>query len=157
MGIARFEEVSKDCGKVFVNSYFGQEYFIDVTKPEDAIFRIGGTAVNEVASYEGVILSTLPNNKCRVRAFKNETEYFETEAILSPDNWQDDDLHCWIYEYYELDMEGRTPSWIASKNKLNKVDCIFINLDILNKSDEILKRYRISPFYRAHKVIIFNG
>lgn len=153
MGIARFEEISKNTGVVHMQTYFNEQYSVKVEKPESASFKLGGTAVNEIAIFEGLILDFLPNNKCRFRAYKTDSLFFEGIAEVSPEKWSDDDTHCWVLEYYDLEMEGKPVSWLACKNKLSKIDCIFINLDIVDASNKISNRYRISPFFCSHKIV----
>lgn len=153
MGIARFEENSKNTGVVHMQTYFNEQYSVEVEKPLSANFKFGGTAVNEVAVFEGLILEFLQDNKCKFRAYKPDGSLFEGIAEVSPEKWTDDDMHCWVLEYYDLEMEGKPVSWLACKNKLSKIDCIFINLDIVDEFSSIIKRYRMSPFFCNYRIV----
>ena len=77
MGIARFEENSKNTGVVHMQTYFNEQYSVEVEKPLSANFKLGGTAVNEVAAFEGLILEFLQGNKCKFRAYKPDGSLFE--------------------------------------------------------------------------------
>jgi hypothetical protein len=156
MGIARFEE-NNNSGTVHITTYFNSQYSVDVVKDNNELtFKMGGTGVNEVAIFEAIILEYLDKDKCKFRAFKNDYDYFEGIAELSPEEWNNGDMHCYILEYYSLDIEGNQASWIACKNSPKKLDCIFINLDIVDKENKVCKRYRCSPFFSKYKIINFE-
>jgi hypothetical protein len=146
MPIATFE-CNGDEGMLHVKTYFGEEHTIPCRKESDEIFRLGGTAVNEVLSYEGVLLNY---EQKKFRAFNSPTEYFDGEGELSPEGWDDpSDRHCYITEYYDLEIEGKSPGWIISRRPLQDVSGafqVFINLDILDGGGNIMRRFRVSPF-----------
>lgn len=152
-------EHEANIGLLKLTTHFGQNVVIRCLKCDDESFRLGGTAVNEVIAYEGVVLK-LPHesNSVDFRAFRSEDISFESNGILSDEDWTEADLHCWITEYYDIHMEGKPPGWFVSKNPIKDAHYLFINLDILDGGGNILRRYRVSPFTGEYKIMeIFNG
>ena len=69
--------------------------------------------------------------------------------VYVSENWQtewDGALGLW-----DNDPETNQP-----KNLVQKIDCIFINLDLVDSDNKVFKRYRISPFFCKHKLIDFE-
>jgi hypothetical protein len=130
-------------GTLTVLTHFDTTHVISCTKHDGEFFRLGGTAVNEVAIYEGVILN-LPLST--FRAFVSKDHIVEGRGVLSPENWSDADLHCYVHEHYPLDMEGKTPEWLIASRPLQNAHHIFVNLDVLDGGGNLIKRYRVSPF-----------
>jgi hypothetical protein len=131
-------------------THFGTEHDIVCTKNPDEIFRVGGSAINDIAIYEGLLLST-PSETDRLSSFRayinNDTDFVDT-GVLSPEDWQDEsDRHCYVMEYYPLDMEGSKPQWIICKDIISQPNHIFVNVDILDGGNNQVKRYRISSFF----------
>jgi hypothetical protein len=150
MVLASFEHEGNS-GALSVLTHFDSKHVIRCTKHDGESFRLGGTAVNEVMVFEGVILN-LPLSV--FRAFRS-TGDFEGHGTLSPEQWSDADLHCWVHEYYPLDMEGKTPEWFIASRPLQNAHHIFINLDVLDGGGNVIKRYRVSPFTGEHVVLEF--
>jgi hypothetical protein len=153
MPIATFES-NGDEGMLHIKTYFDTEHVIICQKEPNETFRLGGTAVNEILSYEGMLLNY---EKKGFRAFTSPAQYFDGEAVLSPEGWDDpSDRHCYITEYYDLEVEGKSPGWIISRRPLqDKPEAfqVFINLDVLDGGGNIIKRYRVSPFFGTYRVI----
>ena len=143
-----------DQGLLTVNTHFDQVVEVVCTKHLDESFRLGGTAINEVTTYEGLILK-LPASPplARFRAFRTLENFFEDTGTMSPESWDAADLHCYITEYYPLDMEGQTAGWFISKRPIVDANHLFVNLDILDGGGNVVKRYRVSPFTGQHKVM----
>lgn len=136
-----------DIGLLYLTTHFGREVTIECHKTEDEIFRLGGTAVNEVMTYEGLILeSPAPNSTVRFRAFKSEECPFDATGLLSEEDWPENDRHCYVTEYYSLDMEGKKPGWFISRRPLKNAHYLFVNVDIIDGGENLLRRYRVSPF-----------
>lgn len=150
---ASFEHVGGDTGLLKVVTHFETTHVIACEKQPDEFFRLGGTAVNEVAVYEGVVLN-LPLST--FRAFASASHVIEGTGVLSPEDWTEADLHCYVHEYYPLDMEGKSPEWFIARQPLQNAHCVFINLDVTDGGGNVLKRYRVSPFTGEH-VVINNG
>ena len=129
-------------GSVVLTTHFGKTCRISCQKQSDEFFRFGGTAINEVLVHEAVILD-LKNSK--FRAFRSGS-HFEDIGILSPENWDISDLHCYATEYYPLDMEGKEHGWFLSKRPIQNAHHLFINLEVLDGGGNALRRLRISPF-----------
>lgn len=152
-------EHEDNTGLLTITTHFDAVVHIPCDKHTDEIFRLGGTAVNDVATYEGVILNFLvkpPESQgpsVVFRAFRNEEHYFEGHGILSPEIWNKADLHCYVTEYYPLNMEGKRPGWFISHRPLKDANYLFINLDVLDGGSNIIKRYRISPFTGEYRVL----
>jgi hypothetical protein len=151
MVLATFEHES-NFGTLIVKTHFGATVLISCDKKDGEIFRLGGTGVNEVAILEGVILG-LKSNIVKFRAFTSEKDSFDGEAVLSPEKWDDSDLHCYIIEYYDLFMEGKPPGWLACKSPLKDANRLFINLDVIDGGSNLIKRYRVSPFTGKYRLI----
>lgn len=149
MVMASFE-YEGNSGSLEVITHFGKTHIIACDKHDGESFRLGGTAVNEVAIYEGVILN-MPLSL--FRAFTSGDNTIEGRGILSPEEWTDANLHCYVHEHYPLDMEGKTPTWFLSSRPLQNAHHIFINLDVLDGGGNIMKRYRVSPFTGDHVVM----
>jgi len=150
MVTAKFEH-DGNVGILYFKDHFGQELSLHCEKRDDEIFRLGGTAANEVVTYEGVILELTPN--APFRAFRTEQDYFESTGILSEEGWTDADLHCYVTEYYPLDMEGKKHSWFISKNPIQDAHYLFVNLDVLDGGGNLVRRYRVSPFTGEHMIM----
>ena len=151
MVMANFE-YDGNVGTLYIKTHFGQEFSVRCEKSDDEIFRLGGTAAHEVMTYEGLI-TKLNNPICQFRAFRTSEEYFEGDAHLSPEAWDEADLHCYATEYYTLDMENKPHAWLVSKAPIQDSNYIFINLDVLDGGGNLIKRYRVSPFTGEHKVL----
>ena len=143
-----------DNGLLTVETHFNKIITIACEKRSDEKFRLGGTAINEVIVYEGLMLR-LPTDQLLAdfRAFRSEESYFESIGIMSPEEWDVADLHCYVTEYYELDMEGQAPGWFISKTPITDAHYLFVNMDVLDGGGNVIKRYRISPFTGEHKVM----
>jgi hypothetical protein len=144
-----FEQEGNDGVLVFV-SHFGQEHRIRFKKTENEVFRVGGTAVSEVVALEGLVLVAPKSGeaKARFRAFRTASQFFEADGVLSPEGWQTpEDLHCYVTEYYPLDVEGSNPSWLISRRILEQPNFVYINVDVLDGGENLLRRYRVSPFF----------
>lgn len=137
-------------GVLTVVTHFNTMHAIACTKHDSESFRLGGTAVNEVAVYEAVILN-LPLST--FRAFLPNDRLIEGRGILSSENWTDADLHCYVHEYYPLDMEGKSPGWFIASHPLQNAHHIFVNIDVLDGGGNVIKRYRASPFTGEHVVL----
>lgn len=149
MPLASFEfEGNK--GMLTLTTHFNSKHVVSCTKHDGESFRLGGTAVNEVAVYEGVILN-LPLSA--FRAFASNERFFDGKGILSPENWNDANLHCYVHEHYPLDMEGKTPEWFIASRPLQNAHHVFVNLDVLDGGGNVIKRYRVSPFTGEHVVL----
>lgn len=145
-------EFDGNIGMLFLETHFNQKFTIKCEKNNDEIFRLGGTAAHEVMMYEGVIMK-LNNPVCQFRAFRTLEEYFEDAAYLSPESWDEGDLHCYVTEYYTLDMENKPHAWLVSKAPIRDSNYIFINLDVLDGGGNLMRRYRVSPFTGEYKVL----
>lgn len=139
-------------GLLKVTTHFDRSVEIPCDKHSDESFRLGGTAVHDLVSYEGVILN-LSHVPTLFRAFRNEDNFFEGIGVLSPETWNDANLHCFVTEYYPLDMEGRRPEWFISQRPIKDANHLFINLDILDGGGNVVKRYRVSPFTGEYRVM----
>jgi|SRR5689334_21004176 len=137
-------------GSLKVVTHFDHMAVIDCVKQDDETFRLGGTAVNEVMVFEGVILN-LPLSL--FRAFGGNGRVIEDKGILSNERWDEADLHCYVHEHYPLDMEGKQPGWFIASRPLQNAHHIFVNLDVLDGGGNVVKRYRVSPFTGEHVVL----
>ena len=150
---AIFEHEGND-GLLMVTTHFDQRVEVACVKRIDEIFRLGGTAISEVAVYEGFILK-LPKAPpaAQFRAFRTPEIHFEGMGTMSHEPWDEADRHCYVTEYYSLDMEGQAPGWFLSKSPIRDANHLFINLDVLDGGGNVVKRYRVSPFTGKHKVM----
>lgn len=139
-------------GTLTVTCHFGQVVAVSCDKNNEEIFRLGGTAINEVAVYEGVI-ETYNKNIVSFKAFKNSEVTFKGTATLSSEKWDDSDRHCYLTEHYQIDMENKSPAWFASKSPVEDPNRLFINLDVLDGGGNLIKRYRVSPFTGEYKCL----
>jgi hypothetical protein len=158
MVTASFEHEGNS-GLLVLTTHFGKTVQVACEKQDDETFRLGGTAINEVVVYEGLVLRlpTLPPF-AHFRAFRSEEEYFEGTGTMSHEEWDAADLHCWITEYYDLDMEGKKPGWFISKNPICDAHFLFVNLDVIDGGCNTMKRYRVSPLTGEYKVMeTING
>jgi len=148
--VKAFLEHEGNRATLHLTTHFGDSVKLECEKSDDEEFRLGGTAVNEVAVFEGVVLDSAcdlaHSSMARVRGFHSEQEFFDTIGILSPENWPQSDRHCYLTEYYPLDMEGRRPGWFVSRKPLSNPNYLFVNLDIVDGGGNVLRRYRVSPF-----------
>lgn len=143
-------------GILYVTTHFGQTVEISCDKSSDEKFRLGGTAISDVATYEGVIFNMSPH--VHFRAFRTPENYFESTGELSNEDWSEADRHCYVTEYYPLDMEGKPHAWFVSRKPIVDAHYLFINLDVLDGGGNLVKRYRVSPFTGQYRVMeIVNG
>jgi hypothetical protein len=149
-------EAEGDVGTLTVQTHFGHVYQVTCEKDEDESFRLGGTAVSELSIYEGFLLKTptLDSKTGNFKAFKTEQLTFEGEGVLSPEDWQDEgNRHCFISEYYPLDIEGKKPGWLVTKRPMSNTNAIYVNVDVLDGGGNLVKRYRCSMFFEEHLVL----
>ena len=156
MVTAKFEH-DGNVGTLYIKTHFGLERYIRCEKSDDESFRLGGTGSNSVIVYEGLI-THLPGHHedpdlCSFKAFRTTEETFEGEGTLSSESWSPADLHCYITEYYPLDMEGKHHEWFVTKRPLKDANYLFVNLDVLDGGGNIIRRYRISPFTGEYKIM----
>jgi len=151
MVIASFEHEGNNV-LLSVVTHFNTTHTISCSKQDSESFRLGGTAINEVAIYEGVILN-LPLSL--FRAFVSNAHTIEGKGVLSPEDWSDADLHCYIHEYYPLDMEDKEHEWLIASKALQNANHLFVNLDVIDGGGNLIKRYRVSPFTGEYRII--NG
>lgn len=150
---ANFEHEGND-GLLVLTTHFDQTIKIACNKRDDETFRLGGTAVNEVVVYEGLVLKFHSNPTiAHFRAFRSEEVYFDATGTLSNEEWSEADRHCWVTEYYDLEMEGKPPGWFISKNPIKDAHYLFVNLDVVDGGGNVVKRYRVSPFTGEHRVM----
>jgi hypothetical protein len=134
-------------GLLTIVTHFGDTVKIACDKRDDEQFRLGGTAINDVACYEGVVLHlTADRSSVPFRAFRSVSDSFDGRGVLSGEPWDVADLHCYITEHYSLDMEGKKPGWFISKSPIKDAFYLFVNLDVLDGGSNVVKRYRVSPF-----------
>ena len=145
-------EYEGNIGLLTLITHFGDTFLISCVKHEDELFRLGGTAINEVSTYEGVILS-LDKSESLFKAFRSEENTFQGFGWLSNEQWDTSDLHCYITESYGLDMEGNKPGWMISKSPVKDANYLFVNLDVLDGGGNLVKRYRVSPFTGQHRIM----
>lgn len=140
-------EYEGDSGILYLTTHFGRDVEIACEKQEGQLFRLGGTAVNDVVTYEGILLN-IPQmpSLARFKAFRTPDDTFEGKGVLSLESWHEADRHCYITEYYPLDMEGKIPGWFISKNRIPDANRLFVNVDVLDGGGNVVKRYRVSPF-----------
>ena len=135
-------------------THFHQRIVLSFQKEESQIFRLGGTAIDSVLFFEGIVLGKISSNQVKVRLFKSEKNYIDCLANLPSIDWDfESDRHCYLYEYYSLDMEGKSSEWIATPFQIQDANLLFINLDFIDGGSNIIKRYRISPFYGTYKLM----
>lgn len=147
MVVAKLEK-NHNTAVLYLKSHFGKNFEYQFAKNDDEIFRLSGTAINEVLTFEGVLLNI---ESGLFRAFSNQA--FEGNGVLSPESWDNSDKHCYVIEYYDLEMEGKKHGWLISKYPLKDSNYLFINVDILDGGQNIIKRYRISPFFGTSREI----
>ena len=152
MVISSFEHEGNN-GLLKIITYFNREVELECIKNNDEIFRLGGTAINDVMVYEGVILELSSSTQSRFKAFKTSIHTFEDIGIKSQEDWTSADLHCYITEYYPLDMEGKPPGWFISKKPILNANQIFVNLDFVDGGGNLIRRYRVSTFTGEHREI----
>ena len=111
---------------------------------------MGGTAVNEVVCYEGLLLDY---DTITFRAFA-PNGVLEGVGVLSPEGWDNPaDRHCYVTEYYPLDMEGNEPCWFISRQPIVDAHHLFVNLDVIDGGLNLIRRYRVSPFLGTYKMM----
>jgi hypothetical protein len=141
-------------GLLVITTHFGETVEIACDKQDDEQFRLGGTAINEVVVYEGLVLElSALSSFVHFRAFRSEQDYFEGSGILSNEDWDETNRHCYVTEHYSLDMEGNPPGWLISKNPIQDAHYLFVNMDVLDGGGNVIKRYRISPFTGEYRVM----
>jgi len=148
-------EYEGNCGLLKMTTHFRELVTIACEKHTEEVFRLGGTAINEVMVYEGVLDFRVPKISPYVafKAFRTELDTFEGTAVLSNEPWSEADRHCYVTEHYELDMEGKPHTWFASKSPIKDANYLFVNLDVLDGGGNLMKRYRVSPFTGEHVVL----
>lgn len=148
-------EYEGNAGLLKLTTHFGRLVTIACEKRNEEVFRLGGTAINEVMVYEGILNFKVPvvSPFVAFKAFRTESETFEGTAVLSDEEWSEADRHCYLTEHYGLDMEGKPHGWFASKSPIKDANHLFVNLDVLDGGGNLMKRYRVSPFTGEHVVL----
>ena len=149
MSTANFEYTG-NTGILSLVTYFDQHHHIACCKGDDEIFRLGGTAIDEVLVYEAILLRApkSPDELGKFRAFRSRKpgDHFDGDCHVSPEDWSPADMHCYVTEFYPLDVEGKKPEWFASRHPIDQANCVFVNLDVLDGGGNVIKRYRVSPY-----------
>lgn len=158
MKTANFEYTG-NTGLLSLVTHFGERHNIACHKGDYESFRLGGTGTDDMLVYEAILIgdSPSPGGTSRFRAFRSSTpgDHFEGECLVSSEEWEAGNSHCYVTEYYTLEMEGHPAGWIASRELIDGPNCIFINLDVLDGGGNLIKRYRISPFTGEFRVMEF--
>jgi hypothetical protein len=151
---ARFEDRG-NTGTLHVTTHFGKDVCIECSKEDHQTFKLGGTGINEISVFEGIVLQ-LPaeNTPAQFRAFRSEKDFFEDEGEISTETFNRGD-GCFVIEYYPIDVEGKRPGWILCKNPIDSKYPIFINLYVMDGGGNTVKTYRVSPFFGTWRVM--NG
>lgn len=141
-------------GILYVTTHFGQTVEITCDKSSDEVFRLGGTAISEVMVYEGVTLNVpCLSPYVHFRAFRTPENSFESTGVMSNEEWSEADRHCYVTEYYSLEMEGKPHEWFISRKPIIDAHYLFINLDVLDGGGNLIKRYRVSPFTGEYRLM----
>lgn len=149
---ATFEDRG-NTGTLSVTTHFGETYEVECEKEDHQHFKLGGTAITELTCHQGVLLKApTEDSPARFRAFYDEENFFEGDAILSPEKFYEGDA-CFVIEYYPLDMEGKRPGWILCKNPIDEKYPVFLNLYLLDGGGNVIKTVRTSPFFNEHRVL----
>lgn len=141
-----------DSGRLAVTTHFGDKIVIDCEKEPSQSFRMGATGASN-GSPDG--LQSIPCNVVAVLADHVKIVINNSIQINTP-HWKGPlkaGDRAYVTEYYPVDIEGKTPTIFASKKPVRDASVIFVNLDCLDGGGNIVKRYRVSPFTGAHRVL----
>ncbi len=99
-------------------------------------------------------LKTYLNTEHVIECYKKDDEIFRTggtavnEITIIP--YQDK----FAIEYYDLDMEGQEPKWlVVDQIPDGDLRQIFINIDIIDGGSNILRRFRVNPYFGTYKIM----
>lgn len=141
-------------GVLTVVTHFGKTHEIRCHKTDGEAFRVGGTAVTDVAVYEGLVLKFSKSlSVAPFRAYIRLDQPFEGVGVMSPEEWHEADLHCYVTEYYSLDFEGKSPGWLISHKPIRTANELFTNVDTVDGGGNVVKRYRVCMFFGDYRVL----
>lgn len=144
-------EAEGNQGVLTITTHRGEQRRIACSKTDDEVFMLGGTRAQAVIQHPCVVVGN-PNESVYFQARGNDGSLVHgTGACYTPDLIDGD--AAYVIEYYPLDMEGKTPEWIVSRTPIDDPSLLFVNVDCLDGGGNIIKRYRVSPYYGSVRVI----
>jgi len=64
-----------------------------------------------------------------------------------------DDKEKFIVEYYDINMETSQPKLLILDHQPTNINLLFINIDIIDGGGNIMRRYRVDPWFGDYKEI----
>jgi hypothetical protein len=141
-------------GLLKFTTHNGQEKTIECLKESHQTFRVGGTATNGLMRHSVIIRSI---NRAEQSASAELATNGAVILVGLPYEFPTARLNlneaAIALEYYTLDIEGKAPSWIFTPKLIDQAEIIFINVDCIDGGNNLIKRYRISPYTGEYKVM----
>ena len=132
----------------------GQEKTIECLKEPHQTFRVGGTATNGLMRHSVIMRGINRSEQSASAELAVNGAIILVGSIYEfPAARLNLNEAAIALEYYPLDMEGKTPSWIFTTKLIEQAEIIFINIDCIDGGNNLIKRYRVSPYTGEFKVM----
>lgn len=129
-------------------THFGKSVSIKCKKTDTESFRLSFTGANEIAVCQGTITKVFDQvvavdigNGREIRADRVSDDVFEIGQVV------------WATEYYNMFMEQSAPGFVVSHSSIKEPRLLFVNVDCLDGGGNLMKRYRISPYSGAYRIV----
>ncbi len=140
-----------DRGLLKLTTHDGRLILIECHKDSNQIFKIGGTAADSVLVFPGIIKS-IDNGIGTLQA---------SQTLIFVGKLYDPTLKvgdvAFVTEHYEVNMEGRPPSWLITSAPIQQSNILFINIECLDAGHTLVRRYRVSPFTGECRMMEFKN
>lgn len=129
-----------------LTTYLNTFHEIVLIKSDNEVFRIGGTAINSLQAVPAMLKSY------QTFSFLRDASQTIHSGMLLDETLEIND-HCWANEYYSLNMEEKGLEWLLSRKPLNNNRLLFINIDLIDGQNILIKRYRVCPYFGNYKIV----
>lgn len=131
-------------------THYGKDVAVSAEKASHQQFRLSYTGVSDIAIYPGAVVKV---DRSAVHLECNGQIFIGIRLCNEPIEIGD---AATAYEHYFLTMEEQRPGLLVTKKDIAEPRMLFINVDCLDGGDNLIKRYRISP-YTGECLVIIHG
>ena len=143
-----------DRGLLRLTTHDGKSILIECHKHPHHIFKIGGTAADATLTFPGIVqyisedgqFATIESITSRSMIFHGKL-YDKTLKIGDP---------AFAIEHYDINMEGKPPTWLIAPAPIEQSNILFINVECLDTGHNLIRRYRVSPFTGECRMMEFE-
>jgi len=142
-------------GLLKLTTHNGKDILIECHKKDHQIFKIGGTAADAVLTFPGLILGISEDRQSATLQSSQNTSMLFDGKLYDPNLVMGD--MAFAIEYYDVNMEGKPPSWLIVPAPIEQSRILFINIECVDAGHNLSRRYRVSPFTGECRMMEFNN